>query len=389
MKDTLWFQNAPLGIFIHWGIYSALGRGEWVLNQEQMTLSEYDSHIPEFTAENFDPDRLAALAKSAGAVYMVLTTKHHDGFCLFRTSTTHRNAFEQGPKRDLVADYVSACRRAGLRVGLYFSPPDWSSAAFNNGPDADPAAWKAYVDGLHTQVRELLSNYGKIDLLWYDRAGNMNGRSVLTAENLRSIELNEMVHELQPDILINDRSCVDGDFYTAEQNLAAPKDPCRLWEGCLTMNSHWGYFPADIFYKPPFKILWDMTGVASAGGHLLLNIGPDRKGVPRKEEVKILRKIGEWLKVNGEAVSGMSLCTLSGGSYGCAAQKDGKVYLYVHWPNDEHKVVVPHCTEKFSKAVLLRGKVPLRIEYDAADRMIVSGLPETEPGDLPVIRLER
>ena len=388
-ERTAWFRNSPLGIFIHWGVYSAIGRGEWILNQDRMSLTEYDSHIPEFTAENTDFDEWANLARNAGADYMVLTVKHHDGFCLFRTSTTHRNAAEQGPKRDIVAEYVSACRRAGLRAGIYFSLPDWSVPAFNNGPEADPEGWRKFIELQHEQVRELMTGYGKIDLLWYDRAGNLNDRQVLTAENQDRAGLNAMVRSLQPDILINDRSELPEDFYTAEQNLTPPKEPGRAWEGCLTMNRHWGKVPSDKCFKQPFEILMSMTAAAMNGGHILLNIGPDASGRVGTEEKKILAGIGQWLKVNRESVSGTERVPVSGGSYGCAAGKGKKyVYLYLHWPDRRGVVVIPRCTEIFTKAELLGSARKLTIER-SRDRLVISGLPEFIAGELPVVRLER
>lgn len=385
MKNIDWFRNAGLGIFVHWGVYSAIGRGEWVMNQEQMSLEEYDSYIPEFTAESIDFDEWARLAKDAGAEYMVLTTKHHDGFCLFRTTTTHRNSVEQGPKRDLVAKYVEACRRNGLKVGLYFSLPDWSVPAFNEGPEAEN--WNEFVEMAHTQVRELMSNYGKIDLLWYDRAGNMANRQVLTAENLRGVELNAMVRKLQPGILINDRSELAEDFYTAEQNLAPPKEPGRAWEGCLTMNRHWGWFPADQCYKTPFEIIMAMTGTACSGGHILLNIGPDKTGCIKPAEKHILHEIGKWMHSHAMSIKGTERIALSGSTYGCASQKNGVVYLYVHWSYKEGRLVIPNCKEKFARATLLAENVPLKIDY-TENKLIISGIP-VSVGTVQVIKLER
>jgi alpha-L-fucosidase len=241
MKDeknkSKWFREAGVGMFIHWGIYSAIGRGEWVMQQEQIPVDEYDKHIPEFTADKYNPDEWAQLAKLAGMRYMVLTTKHHDGFCLFDTKTTNRNAVKQGSKRDLVKAYVDACRRHGLRVGLYFSLPDWSLPGYFQGPDKNPVNWREYIRLVHEQVRELCSAYGKIDLLWYDQMmPNQIGDGIqpITDKDMRSCKLNSMVRKLQPDILINDRSLLPEDFYTAEQHAKPPEDPKRLWEACLT-----------------------------------------------------------------------------------------------------------------------------------------------------------
>ena len=204
---TAWFSDAAIGMFIHWGVYSVLGRGEWVMHQEKMPLHEYDKNISLFKADKYNPDKWVRLAKSAEMRYMVLTTKHHDGFCLFNTLTTDRNAVKQGPKRDLVQEYVEACRLHGLKVGLYFSLPDWSIQGFNEGPDkAAGKGWNSYVKLVHEQVRELCANYGKIDILWYDSAPNLNGDAPVNHKSIRSHELNDMVRKLQPDIMINDRT---------------------------------------------------------------------------------------------------------------------------------------------------------------------------------------
>jgi len=388
-KNRKWFRQTPLGMFIHWGMYSAAGRGEWVMQQEQIPLEEYDRlYMDKFTAEKYDPERWAQLAVRAGMEYIVLTAKHHDGFCLFDTETTGRNAVKSGPKRDLIRPYAEACRKYGLKVGLYYSPPDWSVKAFNDGREKDPAAWEAYIGLIHAQVRELMSNYGKIDILWYDTACNLNGLSDLNPATLRAEELNRMVRSLQPEILINNRSGLPEDFHTAEQNLIPPEDPDRLWEGCLTLNRHWGYFPADPYYKPPFEIIRAITAAACGGGHLLLNVGPDRCGRISRAECAILETVGDWIKVYGESVKGVSRIRLGGGSFGCAAQKGNKVYLYLHYPSDEGFITVPGCSEPFKSAYMLGSGQALKLEYTAG-RLLIHGTPKFEMNTIPVVCLER
>lgn len=407
-QNREWFRNAGLGMFIHWGMYSVHGRGEWCPYQEQIPMPEYDArYLDQFTADEYDPELWARYALRAGMEYMVLTVKHHDGFCLFDTKTTDRNAVRRGPKRDLIAPFVAACRKYGLKCGLYFSLPDWSIPAFFSGPKNSPAEWEVFLERIvFPQVRELCTGYGKFDILWYDNITNMSNGSHcigkvnvnfrentasdahLTAEDYHSAELNAMVRSLQPDILINDRSLLPEDFYTAEQNLRAPAEPDRLWEACLTMNKHWGFYPADPYYKMPFEIFHAMTAVASSGGHLLLNVGPDRYGRINRDETAILEAVGNWMKVNGESVKGTSHIALSGGSYGCASQKGNTVYLYLHYANPEGFITVPDCSEKFRAAVLLGSGEPLRIEYRGGN-MILHGTPVPEYGQLPVIRLKR
>ena len=405
-----WFKNAGLGLFIHWGMYSVPGRGEWCQYQEQITTGEYDAkYMDAFTADEYDPEVWAYYAKNAGMQYMTMTVKHHDGFCLFDTETTERNAVKRGPRRDLVGPFVEACRKYGLKCGLYFSLPDWSEPAFFSGPHLTPKEWGEFLDRIvFPQVREICTNYGPIDLLWYDNiVGMSNGKDFiddqnvnfreaaqemgdhkLTAADYRSEELNAMVRSLQPNILINDRSLLPEDFYTAEQNLAGPADPTRLWESCITMNSHWGYFPADPYYKSIFQILHAMTAVTYCGGNFLLNVGPDRHGRLNQQEKAILEAVGDWMKVNGEAVGGMERIALNGGSYGCAAQKGKYVYLYLHYPNEEGYITIPHCEQEFCNPVLLGSENKLTLEY-RGDKLLIHGTPRPKTNWIYVIRLEK
>ena len=390
MKDennkSKWFREAGVGMFVHWGVYSAIGRGEWVMQQEQIPLDEYDKHIPEFTADKYNPDEWAQLAKLAGMRYMVLTTKHHDGFCLFNTATTNRNAVKQGPKRDLVKAYVEACRRHGLKVGLYFSLPDWSHAAFFEGPEVNPDGWRKFIQYTHEQVREIMSDYGKIDLLWYDNVLGQSGKRQLTAEDYESEKLNKMVRKLQPEILINDRSVLPEDFYTAEQNIKPPQDKDRLWEACLTMNKHWGYFPADNHYKSPSEIVHTLTGIASYRGNMLLNIGPKPDGTIGKSEQERLKALGQWLSVHREAIENVSPCPVNGGTYGCSAMKGDSVYLYVHWWHGT-SITIADCPMDFSSGVILGTGQAVDIRRDGK-HVKLQDLPVSAPDPLcTVIRL--
>lgn len=192
---------------------------------EDIPASEYNALATDFTANAYDPAAWATAAKNAGMRYMVLTTKHHDGFCLWDTATTDFNAAKTRARRDLVAEYVAACREAGLKVGLYFSIKDWNVPAYFRGAERDPEGWKQLVSLIHAQVRELMTNYGAIDILWYDGADDPNFDGVFTGDTWRATELNAMVRDLQPGILINDR-CGGGDFGTPEQTIPshAPKN---------------------------------------------------------------------------------------------------------------------------------------------------------------------
>ena len=383
-----WFKNAGLGMFVHWGVYSILGRGEWVMQQEDIALDDYDKLIDQFQPDNFNADEWCQLACEAGAEYVILTTRHHDGVCLFDTKTTDRNTVARGAHRDFIREYADACRRHGLKVGFYYSLPDWSDPGFNGGlAGKDTPEYAHFIDNIYTQIRELLTNYGKVDVLWYDGAPNLNGKSGYDAETLRTEELAAMVRSLQPGIIFNNRSCQPGDFHTAEQVLTPPEDPNRLWEGCITFGNHWAWCPHDdhLSRKTVFRVLLSMTGVAFNGGHLLLNVGPDPSGRIPYEDQRAFREIGAWVKKNRESIKGMKNARISGATWGCAARKGDFVYLYVHWRHESGEIVIPHCTEKFYRGEILEDGKPVTLTYDNRNRLIVSGSPAGYL--LPVIKL--
>ncbi len=228
-----WWHEARFGMFIHWGLYSVLGRHEWVMENEGIPVTEYEQVALRFKPKPNAAREWARLAKQTGQKYMVMTTKHHEGFCNFDSKLTDYCAPKQGPGRDLVKEYVEAARAEGLRVGFYYSLMDW------HHPDGakcatDELARRRFVDYIHGQIRELLTNYGKIDILWYDVAWPLD------AKGWESDKMNEMVFQLQPEIIVNNRNKLDGDFATPEQRIQADQ---RAWESCMTMNDSWGYQP--------------------------------------------------------------------------------------------------------------------------------------------------
>src|SRR5258706_3801418 len=223
-----WWHEAKFGMFVHWGLYSVLGRHEWVMEMEGIPATEYQELAKRFNPKPNAARDWARLAKRAGQKYMVMTTKHHEGFCLFDTKTTSYCAPTQGPGRDLVREYVDAARSEGLRVGFYYSLMDW------HHPDgaraaADEEARKRFVAYLHEHIRELLTNYGTIDILWYDVAWPLD------AKGFESDRMNEMVFTLQPKIIVNNRNRLEGDFSTPEQRIEAAESG-RAWETCMTLN---------------------------------------------------------------------------------------------------------------------------------------------------------
>ena len=294
--DIAWFLNARFGLIIHYGLYSLLGRGEWVLNKEALPVVDYKTLADEFSAENFDADRLIAQAADWGMRYAVITAKHHDGFCLYDSSFTDFSAPKTAAGRDLVAEFVQACRKHGLRVGLYHSLNDWTAAP--NSVDAlerPEECYEPFIASVHNQIREIMTNYGAIDVMWYD------GWWPFDAAGWRSEQLNAMVRELQPGILVNGRCCLPGDFSTPEKHVAASAGP---WEACMTLNESWGYHRGDSDWKPPKAVAEMLCKCAAGRGNLLLNVGPMGDGTIPPESVACLDRVGKWLKANGEAIYG-------------------------------------------------------------------------------------
>ena len=289
-----WWHAARFGMFIHWGLYSVIGQHEWAMEMEGIPIPQY-----ELLAKNFHPKPNAArewakLARSAGQKYMVMTTKHHEGFCMFDTKLTDYCAPKQGPGRDLVREYVEAARAEGLRVGFYYSLMDW------HHPDGarcktDEAARQRFVAYTHGLIRELMSNYGKIDVLWYDV------HWPLTPEQWEAERMNQMVFELQPEIIVNNRNGLEGDFSTPEQHIQAA-EAGRAWETCMTLNDSWGFNRGDDSWKTPKTIVSNLATCAQGGGNYLLNIGPKPDGSVPEESVATLQTVGKWLDTNGKAI---------------------------------------------------------------------------------------
>ncbi len=368
---TDWFREAAYGLFIHWGPYSVGGRGEWIMNRERIPLAEYaECYSAAFKAERYDPVAWARLAREAGMGYVVLTTRHHDGFCLWDTATTPANAARTGPGRDLIAPYVAALRQEGLRVGFYYSVADWSHPDY---PDAyardwpqgwrDEAARTRFVAFYRAQLEELLTRYGKIDILWYDGA---------IPDPLDGAETNRRVRELQPDILINERLGDPCDFRNAEQALA-PKD--GVWEACVTLTSgSWGYHPDGQERKTPKQLLEWLIGAVKAGGNLLVNVGPRPDGTIPDEETTTLRAVGAWLQRNPDWFRSADRAPFSWFTSGALTCKGNHVYLHLlRWSGD--RFTVAEVANRVLAARILATGQAVRFKQHADGRLELSGLP--------------
>ena len=320
-----WWHEATFGMFIHWGLYSLVGQHEWSKEVEGVPLEQY-----ELLAKHFNPKPNAArewakLAKRAGQKYMVMTTKHHEGFCHWNTQLTDYCAAKQGPGRDLVREFVDAARAEGLRVGFYYSLMDW------HHPDGakcktDEAARKRFVEYTHGLIRELMTNYGKIDVLWYDVSWP------LTAVEWESERMNRMVFGLQPEIIVNNRNGLEGDFSTPEQHITAEKAG-RAWESCMTLNDSWGFNRGDDAWKTPKTIVSNLATCARGGGNYLLNIGPRPDGSIPEESVTALEAVGKWLETNGKAIYGMERGSFEWNSNANYTRRGNTLYIHQQfWP---------------------------------------------------------
>jgi len=320
-----WWHEARFGMFIHWGLYSVLGRHEWAMENEGIPVAEYEQLARRFKPKANAARDWARLARQAGQKYMVMTTKHHEGFCHFDSKLTDYCAPKQGPGRDLVKEYVDAARAEGLRVGFYYSLMDWHHPD-GAGCATDEAARRRFVDYIHGQIRELLTNYGKIDILWYDVAWPLDARG------WESEKMNEMVFRLQPDIIVNNRNKLDGDFATPEQRIEAAN---RAWESCMTMNDSWGYQKADDNWKSPKTIVRNLVTCAHGTGNYLLNIGPRPDGSIPEESVRILNAVGKWMDRNSVTIYQSEECQPGRSNYASFSRKGNTLFMHVHyWPGD-------------------------------------------------------
>ena len=357
MSKTDWFVYDRFGMFIHWGIYAIPARGEWVRHVEKISEEDYRIFFDSFDPVDYDPAAWAKAAKEAGMKYAVMTAKHHDGFCLFDSKLTGYKATNTKAKRDLIREYVDAFRAEGLKVGFYYSLIDWHHPDFPHygdpyHPMRENKAFEGkefnldrYLDYMHGQVKELCTNYGKIDIFWFDFSyDNMSG------ETWRATELVRMIRGYWPDVLIDNRlegsghgygslltdnpSEFSGDFICPEQFI--PLDGFRtesgkpiLWEACVTMNNNWGYSALDKNFKPADMLVRKLVECVSKGGNLLINVGPDAKGNIPDESLNILDGIGKWMKKNSETIYGCGSAGMGKPEYGWITRKDNILYFHV------------------------------------------------------------
>jgi alpha-L-fucosidase len=415
-----WWREAKFGMFIHWGVYSVPagfyqgkpvpGIGEWIMNHGKIPMAEYQTYAKEFNPVKFDAGQWVKLAKEAGQKYIVITTKHHDGFAMFDTQAsqwgiTHASPFGRDPLKELAA----ACRKEGIKLGFYYSQAqDW-----NNGGSAVGGKWDTnqqhdmddYVDHVAVpQVKELLSNYGEFPVvLWWDTPAGMNKN--------RADKLYKAVEALRPNIIMNNRlgGGYQGDTQTPEQFIPPQGYPGRDWETCMTMNDTWGYKSDDQNFKSTATLIRNLCDIASKGGNYLLNVGPTSEGLIPQPEVDRLKEVGAWMKVNGEAIYGTSP-TIFGAEAGSFSptQKDskgkpkfipswnwrcttkpgnrflhlfkqpGEIYIQIfNWPAGQ--IVLPGVKGKITKAYLLADEQHSDLKFQQTAQGVTVQLPDKAP----------
>lgn len=357
-KRMQWFVQARFGMFIHWGLYAIPARGEWVRSNERMPEEKYMPFFREFDPSAADPKAWVQAAKEAGMGYVILTAKHHDGFCLFDSELTDFKSTNTPMGRDIVREFLEAGREAGLKVGLYYSLIDWHHPDFPHYGDryhpmrSDPAAsneerdFERYLAYMHGQVKELCTRYGRLDVLWFDFSYNQ-----LRGEAWRANELADMVRTLQPGILLNNRLEVSGegfgslaqgepapchgDFVSPErmvppEGLFDPQGRPLYWETCTTMNHSWGYCAGDPWYKPAPLLLKKLVECVSKGGNFLLNVGPDGNGRIPRQAMDTLKYLGQWMQINGESIRGCGPSGMEKPEWGRITRRENVLYLHIY-----------------------------------------------------------
>jgi len=406
-----WWREARFGMFIHWGVYAQLagvyqgheqehGGAEWIMNIMKIPVADYQSYAKQFNPVKFDAEEWVRTAKNAGMKYIVITAKHHDGFAMFKSAASKWNIVDATPYgKDILKPLAAACKKYGIKLGFYYSQAqDWNnpggavsrrpaqegwsnpdSAKINAftqehrghwDPAQETASFDQYIDRVAVpQVRELMTNYGDVAVLWWDTPTNMTDEAALKLQELL---------KLQPAIITNDRlkrPNFPGDTKTPEQKIPKLSDlDGKDWETCMTMNGTWGYRTSDSKWKSTETLIHNLVDIASKGGNYLLNVGPKPDGTFPEQSVQSLKEIGEWMKINSESIYATQASPLEPLPWGRCTKKslNGQTILYLSvfdWPTDG-KLIVPGIMNGVASAKLLAGGKELRTEANAAGLVI-------------------
>ena len=400
-----WFGEARFGLFIHWGLYAVpageyggkTDHGEWIMQSARIPASQYEKYAGQFNPVKFDAHEWVRLAKEAGMKYLVITSKHHDGFGLFRSEMTDWCIKSTPFQRDPLKELAEACQAEGLKFCLYHSIMDWHHPDYEPRRDWNDTAkgtpnMDRYVDYLKGELKELLTNYGPLGILWFD------GEWEKTWNRERGVDLYNFVRGLQPQIIVNNRvgnaragmGGMDkgqgvGDYGTPEQGIPPTGfGPGVFWESCMTMNNHWGYNKNDNHWKSSQELIRNLIDCSSKGGNYLLNVGPTAEGLFPEASIDRLRALGQWMKANGEAIYGTEAGPFKKLTWGrCTQKTDGQetiLYLHVYdWPADG-KLLVPGLVNKPKSAgLLVAGK---KLSARKTKEGVVIALPKEAPDNI-------
>ena len=391
-KKLEWFQEAKYGLFIHWGLYSIPASGEWVQYGKKISGQEYEKFAKQFNPVKFNAREWVSMAKQAGMKYIVITTKHHEGFCMFDSKLTNYDIVDATPYgKDPMKDLSEECKKQGMKLCFYYSVQDWHHPGFPlkytyhtkqfpegfhgfPNPNADYKKYFAYLSG---QVKELLTNYGDIGIIWWDWDGP--AFEPMEIENREMAQtLVDSIHKWQPECLINNRmGGIGADYGTPEQEIPGGLQK-TAFEVCMTMNNSWGYNKNDNNWKSAKDIILNLVDIASKGGNYLLNVGPTGEGVIPTESQDILKEVGNWLSVNGESIYG----TTSGGpsvrwnnSIAGITAKPNTFYLHIFkWPKD-NMIYLNDFVNKYEDAYLLFDKEKKSLKVDVHLQGLMIHLP--------------
>jgi len=404
-----WWRDARFGLFIHWGLYAIpagewegeTDHAEWILTTAQIPVKEYEMFTEKFNPTQFNAEQWVNTAKNAGMKYLVITSKHHDGFCLFDSELTDYNVVDATPfKRDILKELSEECHKQGIKMCFYHSIMDWHHPDYLprrkwESRSEEGADFDRYVQHMKAQVKELCSNYGELGVLWFD------GEWEDTWSQEKGIDLYQYVRSLQPSIIINNRvgkgrdgmagtydpNQAPGDFGTPEQEIPSTGLDYD-WETCMTMNDHWGYNKNDDNWKSEKDLIQKLVDIVSKGGNFLLNVGPTAEGLFPEPSIKRLNAIGKWMDINGESIYGTSASLFSDLNWGRSTTKDRKIFFHVfEWP-ESGTLEVTGLKERAESAYLLQNpETQLGIEYGDTGALIQ--VPEDAPDPyVSVIALE-
>ncbi|MBO0798287.1 MAG: alpha-L-fucosidase [Blastocatellia bacterium] len=375
LEARRWFQDAKFGLFIHWGVYSVLGKGEWVMNNDKMTVSEYEKLPPQFNPTKFDPVKWVALAKAAGMKYITITSKHHDGFAMFDSKLTDWDIVDRTPYgKDVLKMLAEECRKQGIKLFFYHSQLDWHSPDYfprgRTGLTAgrpESGDWYKYLDYMDGQLKELLTNYGPIGGIWFD------GMWDKPDADWRLEQTYKLIHDLQPAALVGSNHHLKPfpgeDFQMFEKDLPGQKTASfnensevgdLPLETCETINGAWGYNSGDKKFKSTKELIHYLVRAAGYNANFLLNVGPKPDGEIQPEFETRLKEIGRWLDKNGESIYGTRGGPLTPRPWGVTTRKGNKVYLHIlNW--QDQVLSMPKMPQKVKSAKFLKDGS--KVEY--------------------------